>query len=420
MAEYLIKDTTLSNIADAIRDKTGKTDEILVSNMATEIAEISTGAELNFEVVGGTVQPENSKENTIWINTYTEITSWDFYATEPYRRSGTKNLNNYPYYHTTRTTNGITFTDNGDGTVTVNGTATADAYFRCQNTGASPSYNTIPLTPGTYTLWDSGNNSDCRAEIGISYDNGSTWSFYNCNNGAITIEVLYRALARINLLAKSGKTINNLVLKPQLEKGSVATSFVKGDATGQVWIVTETSSSAVNFNALNENGIEIHPMSAKQYINGSWVSMDAHIYQNNEWLQFKLYLYKEGDECTNITGGWDGNKSSNYLSFGGSDSFVLTNTKNKISCEGYTKLIFEYKFTTGHGSGNGNMNFALSDRKEVAYRQNYAIASVRTSSITQGNTYTIELDVSSVTQDAYVTLSGWYGSGDLYNAWLER
>lgn len=41
------------------------------------------GSNLNFKVVGGTTQPENPKENTIWVNTDTEITSWSFSATEP-------------------------------------------------------------------------------------------------------------------------------------------------------------------------------------------------------------------------------------------------------------------------------------------------------------------------------------------------
>lgn len=41
-----------------------------------------------------------------------------------------KNLLAYPYYETTKTVNGITFTDNGDGSVTVSGIASADAIFR--------------------------------------------------------------------------------------------------------------------------------------------------------------------------------------------------------------------------------------------------------------------------------------------------
>lgn len=41
------------------------------------------GASLNFKVVGGTSAPASPKENTIWVNTSAEITSWVFSVTEP-------------------------------------------------------------------------------------------------------------------------------------------------------------------------------------------------------------------------------------------------------------------------------------------------------------------------------------------------
>ena len=41
------------------------------------------GGWLNFKVVGGTSQPINPKENTIWVNTETEISGWVFSAEEP-------------------------------------------------------------------------------------------------------------------------------------------------------------------------------------------------------------------------------------------------------------------------------------------------------------------------------------------------
>lgn len=41
------------------------------------------GTSLNFKVVGGTTQPTNPKENTIWVNTDTKITGWVFSATQP-------------------------------------------------------------------------------------------------------------------------------------------------------------------------------------------------------------------------------------------------------------------------------------------------------------------------------------------------
>lgn len=43
-----------------------------------------------------------------------------------------KNLLKYPYMETTKTENGITFTDNGDGSITINGTATANVNFNLQ------------------------------------------------------------------------------------------------------------------------------------------------------------------------------------------------------------------------------------------------------------------------------------------------
>jgi hypothetical protein len=44
---------------------------------------IEAGTELNFEVIGGTAEPVNPKENTIWVNTNNQITSWQFDYVQP-------------------------------------------------------------------------------------------------------------------------------------------------------------------------------------------------------------------------------------------------------------------------------------------------------------------------------------------------
>ena len=133
-----------------------------------------------------------------------------------------------------------------------------------------------------------------------------------------------------------------------------------------------------------------------------------------------VYLYRLGDTCDAITGGWGGGLENGYISFGGEDNNgPQAYTKNKISFEGYTKLVFEYEFTSGHGSGLGNIQLAVSDRAEIAYRTDYAIAGIQTNTLEIGKTYTVELDISYVTQDAHVRCGGWYGSGKLYNVWLE-
>ena len=44
---------------------------------------LSGGGGLNLKVVGGTTQPTSPKENTVWVNTDTEISGYAFSATEP-------------------------------------------------------------------------------------------------------------------------------------------------------------------------------------------------------------------------------------------------------------------------------------------------------------------------------------------------
>lgn len=129
-----------------------------------------------------------------------------------------KNLIPYPYAETTKTVKGLNFTDNGDGSVTVNGTATADATFYlkrtsdealprgtyflsgCPRGGAVGTYNIQPRIDGVfdYTKYDVGSGSLIKAKTAID---------------ALVISV------------KSGTVCNNLVFRPQLELGGVKTAF---------------------------------------------------------------------------------------------------------------------------------------------------------------------------------------------------
>lgn len=70
MAKYVIEDTTLNNTANAIREKTGKTDKLTPSNFATEIASIvSGGGSSNFKMEFQTYTPtEDETEHTFTHN----------------------------------------------------------------------------------------------------------------------------------------------------------------------------------------------------------------------------------------------------------------------------------------------------------------------------------------------------------------
>lgn len=126
-----------------------------------------------------------------------------------------KNLIPYPYEETTKTINGITFTDNGDGTVTANGTATAAAYFliTSQNQGIETKGLTVTL-------------SGCP--VGGSISSYFMLLSYGGNGYQEIGSGLIRTPTEpvtIQLRVASGATVNNITFKPQLEVGSAATAY---------------------------------------------------------------------------------------------------------------------------------------------------------------------------------------------------
>lgn len=322
-------------IGNAIREKTGKTEPLTLDDMAVEISDISTGVELNFEVVGGTSTPSNPKENMIWVNTSQAITSWDFAETQPCIRSGNKNFIVYPYYSKTTTTNGITFTDLGDGTFKANGTATETSYFRASSDTAATKM--FVLRPGTYSLSGcpaGGSSTTYFNQLMYMKEDGTwdnvCWEYGNGKTFTIDREVYCRLAFRV----QGGVKVTNLTGYFQLEKGSVATSFVKGDATGQVWVVTGASST-VKFNALKKNGIEVYPLEVKQYVNNAWVDKVAKSWQNGEWGEWAFYLYNSGNVYSNITGGWVVNTyGSNGVAKLNSNSITLSYSNLSLSWSG--------------------------------------------------------------------------------------
>ena len=146
-----------------------------------------------------------------------------------------KNLNSYPYYHTTRTHNGITYTDNGDGTVFAGGqnaqTASGNSSFYCHD--AESSTGKVYLKNGTYTIngCPSGGNKDSGYSIQLSYKDPSNAlvSFYDIGNGeTFTINGSYGdvngAPCYFLISVKSGCTIpaGGLTFKPMIRDARIS------------------------------------------------------------------------------------------------------------------------------------------------------------------------------------------------------
>lgn len=153
----------------------------------------------------------------LYLSERTIVGTLDEPISELYVKSDeySKNLIPYPYYHSTRTEAGITYTVNGDGSITVNGTATDNSSFIILTSSKN-----VTIMAGTYTL------AGCPA-------GGSTTTYYLSVNGSTFADIgsgVTKTLTTDNKInctinVKSGTTVSNLVFKPQLELGSIATEY---------------------------------------------------------------------------------------------------------------------------------------------------------------------------------------------------
>lgn len=136
-----------------------------------------------------------------------------------------KNLLETDNYEPTITKRGVTFTNNDDGTITVNGTNNESNYVLYYLTKEKWNYNSdlFALKEGTYTFSCTNSTYDCRLIFTIYYPNGTNYTFAITNNNSTTITFAEFVKFNIRLYVEAGATVNNVTLYPQIEKGSQKT-----------------------------------------------------------------------------------------------------------------------------------------------------------------------------------------------------
>ena len=116
-------------------------------------------------------------------------------------------------YPATQTVNGVTFTNNSDGSITVNGTATSTAFFLLFK------YSDSLMPKHKYLLSGSPNNASDNAYIQCYDDTNFQW-LRDTGDGGIAIfpkqVVNPSGATNIRIRIEGGYTTNNLVFKPQL------------------------------------------------------------------------------------------------------------------------------------------------------------------------------------------------------------
>lgn len=139
-----------------------------------------------------------------------------------------KQLIPYPYVDNSKTQYGIEFTDNGNGTLSVNGTKTekTTAYFTCRSRQSSDS-NKMMLKAGTYNVTgcptDGGTtgNGGYYLQVGCS-DSSGNWVTLadDVGDGAtftITKETQIQVVVRVHGIT----TVSNLLFKPMIKYANI-------------------------------------------------------------------------------------------------------------------------------------------------------------------------------------------------------
>lgn len=216
-----------------------------------------------------------------------------------------RNLIPYPYADgMSKTTNGITFTVNTDGTVTVNGTATENANFMFFN-GSLPLFGMFTLsgciggTSDSYYLQPlvDGNWKDEQS------DSPTTYNF----NGNLTLLMFY---------VKQGVVFNRFVLKPMLNYGSSALPYES--------YISDTLSSET-------------PIELAEY--------DTAYPETGEIQRQSNTLTFNGTENWYLVG----NTENNFYNYRYYVPIPVTGTKNKVPC---ICNKYDYKLSVENDRGN--------------------------------------------------------------------
>lgn len=197
---------------------------------------------------------------------------------------------------------------------------------------------------------------------------------------------------------------------------------------GMVWITLATT-GVIGLNALKRNGIELHPISASQYIGGAWQIVTAMIWQDGAWTEWwDGYLYKPGDECTAVGGEWiseavpisaSGDASVRTITKG-ADSLSVAGVGGKgtiirktdpITLTGKKTLEFEGElYNPASTSPEYWASICIWTSIGTHYQQNVAAVYHQKSGTSSG---TITLDISSLDPGDYYVGFGLYGGSTL-------
>lgn len=192
---------------------------------------------------------------------------------------------------------------------------------------------------------------------------------------------------------------------------------------GMVWFSVGTSSSA-EFNALKKNGVQVYPLSAKQYVGSAWVSKTAKSYQNGSWVEWvtTVYVYKNGtvlpeagsvivvghasNNGTNISGTSD-NQASSAFTFSG-----------KVNIKNCSKLNIKLSQSDIYGSAYFTFGIGTSNDITVIYDAVNNMMVAKKQVTATGTDLVASLDISAYSGQSMYILGNGVSAYSVSEIWL--
>lgn len=240
-----------------------------------------------------------------------------------------------PFQDGCKTENGITFTDNGDGTVTANGTATADTTYVFKNIMLSGTYTLNGTQSGSTSTYFMGLGSSDHPDIG--YGVTRTYATETAQNIFIRI--------------KSGVTVNQTVFSPICEKGGSSKVTYRPSKSGTVTVKSTSPYMHILTNDRNVNLMVKYQQSwgmKKQY-DRFWDDYQ----QNGSRTGYMFGFAGDGWTAVNFKPKYDINVTYGYMTFRKSNASIdmvemCLNQGiaiNFAGCTDFTQTFSESRFT---------------------------------------------------------------------------
>lgn len=193
----------------------------------------------------------------------------------------TKNLLPYPFYETTKTQNGVAFTDIGDGTIVASGTSSGQSAFTFNHRID----NTMMLGAGEYKVSgcpSGGSNTTYRLVVAKSSATGSFEVITRDYGDGATFTLTEDTDIYVGFEVLNGATVSNLVVRPMVRLASIT------DDTYEPYKKVEADNTTLLFQKTNTKTTNISDGSKYRF-----TCMNLSILQNgdtSERLQEKLYF----------------------------------------------------------------------------------------------------------------------------------